>query len=299
MINIAIAACLLLGGTVTLDDVVKLNKAGVGDQIIIDHLKAQKAEFNLSTDDIIKLKENSVGEKVIQFMIASTAKESSREKNVPPAKKTRLVLSNQETKPLSIMIDENAKRIFYYFGNMNDRIVLGKNESKELAPTEGLYTVRWVGEEKSWTMEIKDGETAKIVTSPVEFTGYRATNIALFEGDSEKANGTLKIFEDHRSEAAEPKHRPDSQPIVQVQTPPTVIYRYIEPETYRVYRPDYYGTPDYRSYRRESPSFITPNTVLWSAVGAAAYRSHRWRGAGIGFLFGHLLDDVGSSRGCR
>ena len=53
----------------TFDDVIALSKEGVGDQVIIDQLKATNSTFHLTTDDIIDLKKAGVRSKVISAMI--------------------------------------------------------------------------------------------------------------------------------------------------------------------------------------------------------------------------------------
>jgi hypothetical protein len=53
------------------EDVIALSKEGVGDQLIIDQIKATRSYFELTKDDIIDLKRAGVSEKVIQAMIKS------------------------------------------------------------------------------------------------------------------------------------------------------------------------------------------------------------------------------------
>lgn len=53
------------------EDVIALSKEGVGDELIIDQMKATRSYFELTKDDIIELKKAGVSEKVIQAMIKS------------------------------------------------------------------------------------------------------------------------------------------------------------------------------------------------------------------------------------
>jgi hypothetical protein len=50
-------------------DVLKLAKAGVGDDVLLSFVQNEKAPFRLSTDDILALKEAKVGGEVIKAML--------------------------------------------------------------------------------------------------------------------------------------------------------------------------------------------------------------------------------------
>jgi hypothetical protein len=54
---------------VSMADVVRMTKAGVSDDVIIEQLKASKETFLLSTDDILQLKNAKVSDRVIAVMI--------------------------------------------------------------------------------------------------------------------------------------------------------------------------------------------------------------------------------------
>lgn len=273
---------LAMGETVTPDDVIKLVKSGAGDEVVISHLDAQRAVFSLSTDDIVRLKENGVSDRILGRMIGPVKNDLSAATG-----RSILLLFNQDDRAYSVMIDEQAKRIFYYFGNMQDRMVLSKGGTRDVPVSPGTYAIRWVGEPRAFTVTIREGETAKAIVSPVRFTGYSAANIALFEGDREVGDGILKTFEDRR-QATEHQH---PAPVAQtVQTQPTIIYRTTEPVIV------HHAYPYASSYRR---SLFSPNTILWTGIGVAAYRHRRWKGAAIGFSFGHLLDHWLPYDGCR
>ena len=56
----------------TVDDVIRLSKAGLSDDVIIQQIRNQGQRFNLSTDQLVQLKSASVSERVIQVMIDPT-----------------------------------------------------------------------------------------------------------------------------------------------------------------------------------------------------------------------------------
>jgi hypothetical protein len=56
--------------TMTVDDVIALSRAGVGDNVIIHQMKATHSTFRLSNNDILDLKKAGVSDDVINAMIA-------------------------------------------------------------------------------------------------------------------------------------------------------------------------------------------------------------------------------------
>src|ERR1019366_6643746 len=56
----------------TVDDVIRLSKAGLSDDVIIQQIKKKGQRFDLSTDQLVQLKSASVSERVIQVMIDPT-----------------------------------------------------------------------------------------------------------------------------------------------------------------------------------------------------------------------------------
>ena len=66
------------------NDVARLAKAKVGDEVIIAQIKAAKARFALTADEIIRLKKEGVSDAVLRFMIETAA----RPRQEPPAGKS-------------------------------------------------------------------------------------------------------------------------------------------------------------------------------------------------------------------
>jgi hypothetical protein len=73
--------------TMTVDDVIKLSKAGLSDDVIIQQIRKEGQRFDLSTDQLVQLKSASVSERVIQAMIQPTedTAPSPAEKAAAPA----------------------------------------------------------------------------------------------------------------------------------------------------------------------------------------------------------------------
>jgi len=69
----------------TVQDVIKLSKAGLSDDLIVAQLKTRNQRFDLSTDQLIQLKTAKVSERVIQVMIDPAYKPAA---TAPAANKT-------------------------------------------------------------------------------------------------------------------------------------------------------------------------------------------------------------------
>jgi hypothetical protein len=71
----------------TVDDVIRLSKSGLSDDVIIKQIRKKGQSFDLTTDQLVQLKSASVSERVIQVMIdpTSDAAASPKEKAVTPA----------------------------------------------------------------------------------------------------------------------------------------------------------------------------------------------------------------------
>jgi hypothetical protein len=71
--------------TMTIGDVIRLSKAKLSDDIIIQQIRKQGRPFNLSTDQLISLKNNAVSDRVIQAMIdPSTPEVHAATRNTAP-----------------------------------------------------------------------------------------------------------------------------------------------------------------------------------------------------------------------
>jgi hypothetical protein len=86
------------------DSVVKMVKAGLGDDVIVATIKNSPGTYSLSTDDLISLKKQGVSEKVLGAMI---------EKNAAPATPTPVVA----VAPAAPLVDE----IGIYYKDKNDK----------------------------------------------------------------------------------------------------------------------------------------------------------------------------------
>src|ERR1700722_15006517 len=68
-----LASLALAQQTLTNDSVLKLVKAGMGDDIIVNMVNTQPSTFSLTTDDLIALKTGGVSDKVISAMVVKNS----------------------------------------------------------------------------------------------------------------------------------------------------------------------------------------------------------------------------------
>ena len=78
----------------TVDDVIRLSRAGLSDDVIIQQIKKKGQRFDLSTDQLVQLKSASVSERVIQVMI-----DPAKDTAPSPAQKTGLPAPQQAGQP--------------------------------------------------------------------------------------------------------------------------------------------------------------------------------------------------------
>lgn len=67
------AACGLAQTALTNDAVIKMAKAGLGEDIIVSTIKAQAGQFTTGADDLIALKSAGIGDKIIAAMVEKMA----------------------------------------------------------------------------------------------------------------------------------------------------------------------------------------------------------------------------------
>jgi hypothetical protein len=76
----------------TVQEVIKLSKAGYSDDLIIEQIQKKQQHFNLTTDQLLQLKSAHVGERVVKYMInpgsavaaPCTSAATSKPKTAPP-----------------------------------------------------------------------------------------------------------------------------------------------------------------------------------------------------------------------
>jgi len=97
----------------TIDDVIKLSKAGTSSAVIINLIKTSASTFSLSADDVLRLKKEKVSDKVIEAMMKSSSP------STPPAEQSQepgKVILNIEGKAFGAISNQKSQfgEIFIY-----------------------------------------------------------------------------------------------------------------------------------------------------------------------------------------
>ena len=278
-----LALLLLLGGSpafaMSTDDVQRLAQGGLADEVILAQIRAEKATFELTSEQILDLKKRGISDAVLKAMIetrnpASEAREPVKSETCKAM--GHLLLANDSGEPYCVMVSPEARSIFFYYGRLQDRVVLEAGGSRTLDVPPGAYTVRWVGERARFSAPITAGGTTRVVATRLETTDYAGLHVSVLEGEQETDAGMLKVFRDI------PKPEPRAA-VVEVLAP-------------MVYAPFYPAPPSACASppARRSAPFIGPWTLLGAGLGAVIghQSDSRDKGAALGAVFGHFLDHV-------
>jgi hypothetical protein len=282
----ALAILLLLGGApafaMSTDDVQKLAQGGVADEVILAQIRAEKASFELTAEHILALKKNGVSDAVLKAMIETRTETRTPAPDPPTSGEAtqkdkamgRLLLANDSGEPTCVMVSPEARSIFFYYGRLQDRVVLEPGGSRTLDVPPGAYTVRWVGERARFSAPVTAGGTTRVVATRIETADYAGLHVSIFEGEQEADAGMLKVFRDA------PRPEP---PSAMVLVPAPMVYAPAHPA------PPPGGAPP--PPPRGAP-FIGPWTVLGAGLGAVIghQSDSRDKGAALGAVFGHFLD---------
>ena len=81
--SVLMCVCLFAQEILTNESILKLCKAGLGEDTIVGMVKGQPSKFSLNSDDIIALKDGGVTEKVLTAMVVKGAGEVGPKVDVP------------------------------------------------------------------------------------------------------------------------------------------------------------------------------------------------------------------------
>ncbi len=259
------------------EDVSRMAKARVSDEVILAQIQADGSSFELSTDQILALKEAGVSDRVLKAMIEtrspSKVQAPPEEAAAPESGMGRLHLANDTSDPYCAMVSPDARTVFLYYGRLQDRLVLEPGGSRTLEVPPGVYTVRWVGERARFTSPVPAGGTTRVVLTRMETEDFAGLHVTILSGEHEADAGMLKVFREF------PKPEPAAAPAVSVPAPYAFYGAYPPPAPLR------------QASRRRTP-FLGPMTLLGAGVGAVIghQSDSRDKGAALGAVLGHFLD---------
>jgi len=81
ILSVLLSATVFAGETLNNDTIIKMVRAGLDEEVIIQKIKSTHANYDTSAEKLINLKENGVSNKIISAMMSSKAEERDQEKN--------------------------------------------------------------------------------------------------------------------------------------------------------------------------------------------------------------------------
>lgn len=189
---ISLAALLVLAlsrwaSALTLEDVVRLAKAHVGDDVILSQIEVSGSAFTLTTEDILRLRREGVSDAVLARMIRSRAPAAG-------ASEGTLLIENKDARPYFVQVDPGSHTVTFYQGRSDSKNILGKDETLTVAVPPGTYTVKWLGEGPNREFALGAGETIRLVSAPVSFDRYVGVNLSVYREDRLLSTAVLKQF---------------------------------------------------------------------------------------------------------
>jgi hypothetical protein len=307
---LAVAALLLAGSAapaLEADDVVRMAKAKVGDEVILAQMQAAKARFVLTADDIVRLKKEGVSDAVLKAMIESAKAEFRREAPAEPerAPATRpeagetgtLILENLDSRDYSLQVDPGHRNIFYYKASgAEGREPLPARSSQAYRLPAGTYRLTWVGGPESHLVRVLPGRESRATLTRTSGEGFEAVYLSLFEDGERRGGGKLITLADRAPAPTAPaESEPAAAParIVEQRYYAAPAQQTYYPPVYTGYQPYYYD-PGYRysGYYWGYPSLgfdwsrgRNSYALGWGPYGDFGFSWHRRLGRG-GFTLG-------------
>lgn len=246
------------------DDVARLLKAEVSEELILAKIDLERASFRLTVDDVVELKGLKATDKLLAKMLAgqepAPAPRAEAPAPVPGGSKT-LSLKNASHRAVKVSVDAKQGIVDFSLSRGADLPVGG---SLELQVAPGEYAVAIEG--RATIEKVKVGDAPALVTVRGADTEYLDVQTAVVEDA-----GGRRVVLLHSQGKLTPGQVPAPEERVGV-----VVYHA------RVL----YGP------RGSLLPILSDRVILGAGVGAIIghQRGHLWRGAAIGAAAGWLMD---------
>lgn len=264
---VAMVAAMALGAgaqeqSLTKDDVIKLMKAGVSDDVIIAKLVQDKASFTLSADDILNLKAQGASDKLIQHLQAGKKAEAPAAPAAADGKNARF--RNVSHRAVKVSINEKEMLVNFSVSTGTD---LPINGTLDLAAKAGDYKVAIEGrstieqvripESGSCSLTVKGANTEYIDVQTIIAEDTEGSRVIILHSEGKQTEGQL------------------------VRPAPGV-------------RRAVYIVEHFRGPQLSFLPQVSDTVLLGAGIGAVIghQRGHRTRGAIIGAAAGLLLDGM-------
>lgn len=196
-----LTACLSLAAAaqdaaLTKEDVIKMVKAGIGEDVILAKIDQDKASFSLSAEDLAILKELKAGDKLLQRLTGGAAKPEAA---AVPAGGANVVIKNTSHRAVKVSIDEKEKIVDFSISKGTD---LAMGGTVELSAKAGEYKVAIEGratteqvripEEKSCLLTVKGADTAYIDVQTVVVEDADGRRVVILHSQGKVTEGQLR-----------------------------------------------------------------------------------------------------------
>jgi len=313
LLTMALAAAAIVGSARALEveEVEKLSKAGVGEEVILEKMRADGTVYRLSTYEILKLKEAGVSDRVLRAMLATAsapAAPAPEEPAAPPVVlmpeavpaaplehgSVTLTVENLDRRDYSVQVDELHHALYVYHGTGTaGRVHVPASGSQVLRLAPGTWTVRWVGAAGSQALFAAPGAPARLVLTRTETAEADALYVSIFSGAERTGGGRLTTF---RYAPPPPAPAPQATTIIRERVVERVPERtvIVERPATRVYqstvRPSYRRTPyRYSSRHHRDRSLLNVLDFGYSWRRGRSRYAIGVNGGNLGFRYGRSV----------
>lgn len=318
VLHVSILACLVTvplaaAETVSTDDVIKMARQGIGEEVLIAAVERSDSAYLLTADQILKLKDNGVSDRVIAAMlrkkgtpmlppveVAPRTPDAATQPEAPAMAQGTLNIENVDDLPWAYTLDPNARVLWISKPDASSQRLLAGHGGVSLSAAAGAYEIRYVDSETGHPMSVVAGQSSLVLVSRVDTQDFEGLYVSVFEQGERKGGGRLAILrQTPRRTVAQTQSTyqyipakatyAETQPQqVAPQTETRVVERervYVEPSTTVIYRPAPVYVPSY------SPIWDRPYYYPWNRTyyryGCGPRNSSYYRsGWSVGFGFG-------------
>ncbi|HTF57707.1 MAG TPA: glycine zipper family protein [Planctomycetota bacterium] len=236
----------------TKDDVLKLQKAGIGDEVILAKINQEKRTVSISADDLAELKQAGVGEKVLARLAELTKRAG------PPAGSKPVVLRNLSHRGVKVAVNTEDRLIDFSMASGTD---LPSGGSLELAAPAGAYAIAIEGRPTTERVLVPDSGSCSLTVRGADTSYIDLQTIVAEDADGRRV---VILHSEGKSMRVPGRH---------------AVVAYGDGHCF--------SGPDMSLF-----PFVSDTVLLGAGVGAIIghQSGHRTRGALIGAGAGFLLD---------
>ncbi len=172
-------------------EVVALHRAGVGDAVILEQLRATGVPGPLAAADLLRLHEAGITPEVIREMIRLGRPPAP---DAVPAGKAVIRLTNEDTDRYCVLEQPGEGRLVLYAGSSQINPTLSREETRDFVVAPGTWHLTWMGESDGVTVDAAAGRIVQVITRNVEYQYVRVLHADVYDRDRFVVSRTLRVF---------------------------------------------------------------------------------------------------------